>query len=113
VGVGEIYNLVLGPQTVTNISFPVKMINDKDHSDSSTGISNNSSSHSNNDIAFKNIVMRSCIKDANKDSEETHKDIVVYFDLMPTIKIYNYPVVTLAFTGQKTILSCDKVGLLI
>lgn len=55
---------------------------------------------------FKQMVINSC-------SDDIHgKDIVIVFDLMPTIKIYDYPIITLAFTGQETKMSCEKVILL-
>ncbi|GAA5817768.1 hypothetical protein MFLAVUS_011321 [Mucor flavus] len=90
VGVAEIHNLILGPQTRTNVSFPVHMISssEKDKSDSEKD--------------FRDMVISSC--DGNTES-----DILVSFDLMPTIRIYNYPIVTLAFTGQKTKMSCGKL----
>ncbi|GAA5806475.1 hypothetical protein HPULCUR_012009 [Helicostylum pulchrum] len=93
VGVAEIHNLILGPQTRTNVTFPVHMISssEKDKSDS--------------EKAFRDMVISSCDGD-------TESDIVVSFDLMPTIRIYNYPIVTLAFIGQKTKMSCGKLQFL-
>lgn len=53
------------------------------------------------------MVINSCSNKGDVDAK--HGDIVVIFDLMPTIKIYNYPIVTLAFTGQEIKMSCEKV----
>lgn len=59
------------------------------------------------DNVFRQMVSNSC-----RDMDTVHgKEIVIVFDLMPTIKIYNYPIGTLAFTGQETKMSCEKVKL--
>lgn len=65
-------------------------------------ISSSEKDKSDSEKDFRDMVISSC--DGNTES-----DILVSFDLMPTIRIYNYPIVTLAFTGQKTKMSCGKV----
>jgi hypothetical protein len=115
IGVGEIDDLVLGPQTVTNITFPVKIMGDEyDDGGLNPTTSKNDSSKNSNDKAFTDMVINSCKingnVDDNKDSINKNKEIVVIFDLMPTVKIYGYPIVTLAFTGQNTKMSCEKVN---
>lgn len=65
----------------------------------------------NEEEAFANMVASCCNQnngtESNQQSEK--KDTVVVFDLMPTIKLYGYPIVTLAFTGQSANMPCEKV----
>ncbi|KAG2194913.1 hypothetical protein INT47_010655 [Mucor saturninus] len=94
IGVAEIHNLVLGPQSVTRVTFPVKMITDTEEGTMSDV----------GDSVFRQMITSAC-----SDTDTMNgKEIVVVFDLMPTINIYDYPIGTLAFTGQKTKMSCEK-----
>jgi hypothetical protein len=111
VGVGEISNIVLGPQAITNITFPVKLVSSADGSYKQSNSTLEPEEEGSGE-AFKSMVVSSCnsISEGSNDSaHHNNKEIVVLFDLMPTIRIYNYPIVTLAFTGQKTVMSCEKV----
>lgn len=108
---GEISDIVLGPQAVTNITFPVKlMTSGADGEYSNDNISNSTTVGS--EEAFNNMVASSCnstVGESTDPNNHRNKEILVMFDLMPTIKIYDCPIVTLAFTGQKTVMPCDKV----
>lgn len=81
------------------------MSNDYDRSNS-----NSEEEKSVSEKAFKEMVINSCGKQDNGDTiYDENKDIVVSFDLMSTIQIYNLPVFTLAFRDQKARMSCGKV----
>lgn len=50
---------------------------------------------------FSNLITSSC-NDENREMD-------VLFDVMPTISFQNNAIITLAFTGQRSKMSCEKV----
>lgn len=73
----------LGPQAVTNVTIPVKVVGEDEN-------------------AFENMVIELCTNQKNTD-------IVISVDIMPTIRFLNNHVISLSFKGQKSTVSCNKV----
>lgn len=112
IGVGELSDLVLGPRSVTNITFPIQMMGDGYSGNrldfNKDGDMQNNFSY-NEEEAFANMVASCCDQNNGTEPNRQKKDTVVVFDLMPTIKIYGYRIVTLAFTGQTASMPCEKL----
>jgi hypothetical protein len=81
---------------MTNITFPIQIM-------SQQGNSSTVNSENTRDDIFSNMIAALC-----KDGQN---EIEMSFDLMPTISFQNNAIITLAFTGQKSRMSCEKVRL--
>lgn len=68
--------------------------------DNASSLDSSGNTSTKNEI-FSRMIAASC-KDENREIE-------ISFDLMPTISFQNNAIVTLAFTGQRSKMSCEKV----
>ncbi|KAI8091393.1 uncharacterized protein B0P05DRAFT_527318 [Gilbertella persicaria] len=94
VGTGKLSNLHLAPQTVTNVTFPMRITSTKLNS---------------NDTDINSDVIRELFS-VSCQNEQEKKNIEIDFDLMATLNFRSSPLITFAFTGQKTTIPCDKLN---
>jgi hypothetical protein len=94
VGVGEIAKLELSAQSATNITVPMQIVI---HGQEVPTASNN---------MYPNVLLLAC----NSTDIYHKKSIEISFDIMPVIRMFNYPVATVVFHGQKVRIPCDEVS---
>lgn len=89
-GVGEISYMRLGPQAVTNVTIPVKIVGESEN-------------------AFENMVIELCTNEKDPQQDYSQKDVVIKVDIMPTIRFLDDHVISFALKEQKSKVSCNKV----
>lgn len=95
VGVGEVAKLELQAKSIVNITVPMQIM---------------VYGQSTQDSLNKTEPFFYTCSSNHSDNVYHRKSIEVSFDIMPTIKMLNYPVATVVFHGQKTKITCDNVG---